>query len=109
MKPTQHPPTKKPQSATPDRIGLVLRALTIPLRQQLGVPDEVKGLMVIKASGTAKEAGILPNDIIAEADWKRVTDIITLRNAIQKKAGKTLLLRVWREDGYLFISVPVAS
>ena len=94
--------------ATPDRIGLVVQTLTPQVRSQTQVPESLRsGLMVVRASGAAAEAGLKRGDVIAEANWKPVTDIGSLRSALASRAGKALLLRVWREDGFMFISVAV--
>ncbi len=91
-------------------VGLAVQGLNAQLRNQLNVPDTVVGGLVVATAqpgGAASEAGLKRGDVIAEADWRPVRDISSLRSAITKRAGQTVLLRVWREGGFMFISLPV--
>lgn len=93
--------------AMQQQIGLVITPLTPQVRAQNSLPNTVQGVMVVRVNGTAQQAGLKRGDVIAEADWKPLRDANGLRDALNARVGKTLLLRVWRADGYLFISIDV--
>ena len=56
------------------RIGLKIRTLTIDLRKQHKLPDDVKGVLVtaVTAGSPAQEKGIVAGDVIVEAAGKPV-------------------------------------
>src|SRR6476620_10976374 len=56
------------------RIGLKIRTLTIDLRKQHKLPDDVKGVLVtaVTAGSPAQEKGIVSGDVIVEAAGKPV-------------------------------------
>lgn len=66
----------------------------------LKLPTEVKtGVIVLEASGPAKEAGIVSQDVITEIDGKKVSGILQLRKYLykEKKAGDSLSITFYRE------------
>jgi serine protease Do len=101
----------QPQSADtdtmPEQIGLVIAPLTPHVRAQQGIPPEVTGVLVVQTNGVAQQAGLRRGDVIAEANRQPVRNAQILRDGLNARAGKTLLLRVWRTDGYLFLSINV--
>jgi serine protease Do len=93
-----------------NHVGLAVQQLDPQTRAQLNIPSEIKGgLLVVSAQrgGSAAEAGLQRGDVITEAEWRPVRDITSLRRALSGKRGSTLLLRVWRNEGYFFVSLKV--
>ena len=84
-------------------IGIKVRTLTADLRKQHKLPDDVKGALVTAVnSGSAKERGIVPGDVIIEADGKPVgsaKDVANRIAAISASGAGTIALRVMNERG----------
>jgi serine protease Do len=89
------------------QVGLLISPLTPQVRAQNRIPTDVKGVLVLRTNGAAQEAGLRRGDVIAEADWKPVRNAQNIRDALSEHVGKKLLLRVWRADGYMFLSINV--
>ncbi|MCA3244258.1 MAG: Do family serine endopeptidase [Alphaproteobacteria bacterium] len=88
-------------------LGIVVTPLTPALRTQQQISAAVQGMVVVQARGAAAEAGLQRGDVVSEADFRPVRSAADLRTALARKPGGSVVLRVWREDGYLFVSLPV--
>jgi len=89
-------------------LGISVRTLTPNLAQNLGVPADTRGAVVVgvEPGGRADEAGIQERDIIVSVDGTPVTDTGSLQAAVEKGRGGGLMrLRVRRGNGYLFVVV----
>lgn len=92
--------------------GATVRSLTPKLREQLGLDDEVQGVVVtsVKAGSRASEAGIHAKDVITEMNRKPVHDVAHFRKAIQAgKPGETLLILLLRGGDPLYLAIQVAE
>jgi serine protease Do len=86
--------------------GVQVTDLNQRLRQQLGIPKELEGVLVVNVDqGTpAHEAGLRTGDIILEIDHQKVRNT---REAIDlsSKINERALMRVWSKTGSRFLVV----
>ena len=111
--------TKESKADTSDKkgdnspiLGMVLSPITGPLRQQLNIDADIKGLVVtqIIGEGEAAKRGILPGDVIVEVNQTAVTSASEVKDAIAaaKKAGREFaLVRIVRRGELMFFTVAV--
>jgi serine protease Do len=98
---------KSNPGATDSLAGVELETLDGRLRQQLDVPKEIKGGVVIKdvkRGSPAAEAGLRPGDVVIELDRKPVLGVVDFKKAYEKAPKKTLLL-VHRRGRTLYIAL----
>jgi serine protease Do len=94
--------TKSPAAeATKASLGITLQPLTAPLRQQLKIPDTVKGVVIagITPSSDAATNGLQRGDIILQINQKPTTTPVEAAAAVDaaRKAGlDTVLMLVQR-------------
>jgi serine protease Do len=91
--------------ANTGKLGLAVDDLNQDARQQLQVPDDVKGAAVanVRPGSPADDAGLQPGDVVLEVNRKPVTSAEQFANAVHANpAGKDLLLLVWSKgnDSY---------
>jgi serine protease Do len=91
-------------------LGLEIGTVTPDLKQQFGIGDDVKGLLVIKVDpdGPAAEKGVTPGDVITSVNQEEVGKVADLNSRIAdaKKAGKkSILLLVERHGEIRFVAV----
>ena len=87
--------------------GVDVEPLTPEIARQLGVPSNVKGLIVsdVEPSSKAAAAGLRRGDVITEVNRKPVANISDLANGVRQSAGQTVLLLVQRGGGTRFIAI----
>ncbi|HET9786277.1 MAG TPA: DegQ family serine endoprotease, partial [Pyrinomonadaceae bacterium] len=78
------------------RLGLALQPLIPRLAQELGLPADTQGLVVmaIDPSGPAADAGIQRGDVIEEVNQEPVRTVAELRELVQRSGSRPLLLLV---------------
>jgi serine protease Do len=86
------------------RIGLKIRTLTVEMRKQRRLPEDVKGALVtaVNPGSPAQEKGLAAGDVIVEAGGKPVVSAKEVANAIATAAAsgaETILLRVMDAKG----------
>ncbi|MCP5405822.1 MAG: DegQ family serine endoprotease [Pseudomonadaceae bacterium] len=93
-----------------DVAGLTLGSLDAIIRRQLDLPDSVRGVVVegVARGSAAAESGLARGDVITEVDWKKVATTAEVQRALKGRKGK-VLLRVYRDDGYLFVPLNLAK
>jgi serine protease Do len=94
-----------PQSG---KLGLAVSDLTSDVRQQLNVPEQVKGVVVqnVRPASPADDAGLQPGDLILEVDRKPTTSASQFANDVhQNTAGKDILLLVWSKGNASYRTV----
>jgi len=80
-------------------------------RQQLQIPDDVKGAIVtdVDQDSNAADAGLRANDVIVEINHHVVISAQDAVNLCSDAKGKRILLKIWRREGGLsgtrFLSV----
>ena len=84
--------------AKPGKLGLAVGDLTDDVRQQLHVPETVKGVAVesVRPSSPAEEAGLAPGDVILELNRQPIQSADNFVSSVKANAaGKDMLLLVW--------------
>lgn len=100
---------EEPENAA-DRLGLVVRELTAEERSR-GMRDErggrtamPDGVLVDRAQGAARDAGVQRGDFILNVNGRPVKTVKEFRDAVSR-AGKAVALLVQRGDSQIFIPV----
>ena len=99
-------------AATTDSLsGVSVEDLTSDVREQLRVPDDIKGAVVVSVDqdSNAADAGLQPNDVIVAINQQPVTSADDAVKLCNNAKGDHILLEVWRRVGGMamttFISV----
>jgi len=82
------------------KLGLAVNDLTPDVRQQLQLPENVKGVAVenVRPASPAEDAGLQPGDVIVEVNRKPVQSAENFVNQVHSApADKDLLLLVWSQ------------
>ncbi len=100
-------PVKTAKADRPDasqgKLGVVVRPLS---------PDEQResklagGVVVEDVAGAAAKAGVRPGDVIVSVNRTPVKDPAQLKSLVEG-SGKTVALLIQRDDGRIFIPVPL--
>jgi serine protease Do len=97
-----------------DVLGLTLSLLTDDMRSEMGLADDMQGLLVmaVDESAEAFEKGLRPGDVITEAGQQKVNTFGDLKDRIDEahEAGrKSLLLLVRRAGEPRFVALSLDS
>jgi len=104
----------EPNAAPGPRLGVYLAPLTPDLRREKGIAAETNGVYVVRVApnSPASRAGIEPGTLISMVGTERVTTpeqvIAAVRKAAEDKQT-SVLLRIERDGGPLFVAVPFAA
>ncbi len=93
-------------------LGLSVQVLTYEIAESLGLPRDLKGLVVSRVTpgSAADEAGLRRGDVILEVNREPVKDLTSFRKALKAAAQKkSILLLVRRGDNTIFIAVKQMS
>ncbi len=95
-------------------LGLTLGALSDDVRQRFNLPEEAKGVIVLKVEdgSPASEKGIRVGELIAEVSQKEVTSPDEIKKAVKKAVKtkqKSLLLLMDGEEGLRFVAVKLTK
>jgi serine protease Do len=88
--------------------GVEVTDLDSRFRQQLEIPDEVRGGAIVTSvdqESKAYEAGLRPGSVILEVNRQKIANTRELTGAVRKAKGGRLLLRVWSEGGGRFVVI----
>jgi serine protease Do len=88
--------------------GLTLGSLTPAKRRRLGLPDRIRGGVVIEKvdpGSSAAAAGLRPGDVILQANRAKI-DSVRRFSKIYAAAHKRVLLLVYREGSTVFLLLP---
>lgn len=93
-------------------LGMALKPLTRSLKQQFGISDGLSGLLVVGVSRNSEAAakGIAQGDVIMDVNQRRVAsveDVLAQVKAARAQGRGYVLLRVARQGGLLFVTLPV--
>jgi serine protease Do len=90
-------------------LGVGLQALTPDMRQQLGVPDNVRGPVIaeVKPGSTAEQAGLQAGDVIIAVGEKNVSTPAEATREIRDslKNNQAVALRIIRDGQPAFVAV----
>jgi len=93
-----------------DSIGLKLHTIDRAMRQQFQLGADVQGILItgVEPGSAADDAGLKGGDIITQAGREDVATVSDFSNQIEKvPAGKTILLKVRREEASIFLALRV--
>ena len=101
------------QEASPEsrsntgRLGLAVQPLTPALTQELGLPVQTQGLVVVAIDpvGPAADAGIQRGDVIEQVNQQPVRTVAELRDSVQRSGTAPLLLLVNHRGTTVFVTV----
>ncbi len=93
-----------PESREEDEvIGLNVATLSEEMREELGLPDDVQGLVVedVAPGSDAEDKGVMPGDIITQASQHAVTTPADLAERVEaaREAGRDSILLLIRRGG----------
>ena len=84
------------------KLGLAMADLTPEVRQQLELPDGVKGVAIqsVRPNSPAEDAGLQPGDVIVQVNRHDVGSAQQAVDSVRSiAAGKDVLLLVWSKGG----------
>jgi Do/DeqQ family serine protease len=109
--PVERPLTEQEDSpesrSNTGRLGLALQPLTPTLIQELGLPADTQGLVVmaIDPVGAAADAGIQRGDVIEEVNQQPARTVGELRELVQRSGSTPLLLLVNHRGVTVFVTM----
>ncbi|WP_134680095.1 DegQ family serine endoprotease [Paracoccus ravus] len=106
--------TANPAGQSPSELmGMSLAELDAQTAQELGLPSDMRGLIVrsVDPNGAAADKGLSAGDLITEAGQRPVTSLADLQARVSeaKEAGrKSILMMVRRGGEPRFVAMPVS-
>jgi serine protease Do len=94
------------------KLGLAVAELTPEMRQQLNIPEHVKGAAIenVRPGSPADDAGLAPGDVILEVNRHPVEGADSFANQVRSVGvGKDILLLVWAKGGQSYLVVHPAQ
>jgi serine protease Do len=87
--------------------GLTIQSLTPEIRQSLGLPASLQGVIItdVDPSSTSADAGLRRDDVIQEVNHVVVNNPQQLRGQFEKSPGRSILLLVNRGGNTHFVVV----
>lgn len=87
--------------------GVSVQELTRDLREELNIPERVKGVLVTSVDPDSPAYGkLLRGDVIEEINGTKITNIKDYEKVISKVTGKDkVLLYVYRKNGHIFVTI----
>jgi len=98
-----------PELSVMNKLGIRVEELKKELREQFGIPDEIKeGVVVIAVdeAGRAGEAGVEPGDVILRANQTLVRRLSDLEKALESAGDDQIILWVWRTPRTITLVIP---
>ena len=115
-RPQPQPPAPEQPKPPPsiDALGLKIAKLTPEWRKYFGLPEAVRGVVVVEVPQNSAGAtqGLRAGDLVVSAGTAPVSspDDVLQHIAAAKKAGrKNILIRVEREGNFRFITMPIET
>jgi serine protease Do len=94
------------------KLGLAVAELSPEMRQQLNIPERVKGAAIqsVRPGSPADDAGLTSGDVILEVNRHPVEGPDSFANQVHSiPAGKDILLLVWAKGGQSYLVVHPAQ
>jgi serine protease Do len=105
-----------PAEPTRNKLGMSVTELTTAFRQQYGIAESVRGVLVtdVKEVSAAGEANINEGDVISEVQGEKIASLAQFRAAVDRiRSGQTVRMYVTTAgrggnavSGYRFVKVP---
>lgn len=102
-RPQQPQQEQQPQNHQLGKLGLSLAELSENQKKELGIPG---GLVVMRATGAAAQAGLMRGDILIGINQQDISDFKSFEQAISGAKGNTALL-VKRGENTLFLAIKI--
>ena len=92
-----------------EKLGFQVQELTPDVARELGYEDDDDGVVVseVDPASVAYEKGLRPGMLIIEVNRSEVENLRDFSNAVGKRRGKSVLLRVKTRGGTIFVNLPV--
>lgn len=104
---------KKAPVQAPGSLGVALSSLTPEMRQQAGIDETTKGVLIasVKNDSPADHAGLQSGDVIVSVNNQNVEKTEEADRLISSslKTNKTVLLRILRDGQSIFIAVSLGD
>lgn len=102
-----------PSTAEPT-LGMTLAALDPAIRQRLGIPDDVRGVLVtgVRGDSPAESAGIAPGDIIEQVGQSAVgtpAEVTTTVKAARAEKRSSILMMVNHGGQKRFVALAIGA
>ncbi len=103
-----------PQAASQGALGVTLAPLTSDLRNQLNLPDDATGAVIVnvKPNSLADQAGLQQGDLLVGVGPTDVTtpdEAVAAINAARKSGAGAVALRIVRQGQALFVGITLGS
>lgn len=105
-----------PAEPVRNKLGMSVADLTPQLRQNFGIPETTRGIVVtdVKEVSAAGEANVNEGDVISEVQGEQITSVEQFRAALDRiRSGQTIRMYVTTAprggnpvSGYRFVKVP---
>jgi serine protease Do len=88
-------------------MGVSVEEITPGERDALGLPHNMKGVVVTDVSETGPASGVLAkNDVIVEIDRKEIRGVKDYENLVSKIGpNEGVLLLIYRKGGYIYVTI----
>lgn len=92
-----------------EKLGFQVQELTPDIARELGYEDDDEGVVVseVDPASVAYEKGLRSGMLIIEVNRSEVENLRDFKNAVGKRRGKGVLLRVKTRGGTVFMNLPV--
>ncbi len=102
------------QSTSQGALGLTLAPLTPDLRNQLNLPDDASGAVIVnvKPNSLADQAGLQQGDLlvgVGPTDVSSPDDAVAAINAARKSGSGAVALRIVRQGQALFVGITLGN
>jgi serine protease Do len=87
--------------------GLTVQELTASLRDRIGVPEDMNGVVITEISADSPAQGILqPGDVILEVNRHGIKNLGDYERLVSKIGEKdSVLLLLYREGGTIYLTI----
>ena len=101
-------PAPRPGVEKPTRFGIQAQDLNPQIRQQLGVPNSLEGVVVaaVEPDSRADASGIKPGDVILRVNQTLIKNSGEFSQVMQGIGTDQVLLWIWREARTVFVVIP---
>jgi len=101
-------PAPRPGVEKPTRFGIQVQDLNPQIRQQLGVPNSLEGVVVaaVEPDSRADASGIKPGDVVLRVNQTLVKNSGEFSQVMQGIGTDQVLLWIWREARTIFVVIP---
>jgi serine protease Do len=97
-------------SAASDKLGATLEAITPTAREQLGLDNDVSGVVItsLDGNGRAADAGLEVGDVILQVGDTSVSNPRDVDQAIASAKSDAILMQIERQGAKIFVGVKLA-